>query len=200
MAFSVAIIIWLTSGLIVAFKAWSTQPDDMLTDTNKGTGNDGKGKLANAIVMVEVILSCFLLVLTGITLALLARTTVTEYGVDIENTAVASLNLSYLDTGNQTSEQQGRLNFVADLIREVSEIPDITELSITTAFPGEGGQYGTYQLDDQISLNDPEEQPGQETIWVSENYFGVMGVNLIEGRGFDSNDSAASENVVIILG
>ncbi len=196
--FSVAIIIWLASGLFVAFKAWSTQPDEMLTDTNKGAGNDGKGKLANAIVMVEVILSCFLLVLTGITLALLARTTVTEYGADIENTAVASLNLSYLDTGNQTSEQQGRLNFVADLIREVNEIPDITELSITTAFPGEGGEYGIYQLDDQISSNDPEEQPGQETIWVSENYFGAMGVNLIEGRGFDSSDSAASENVVII--
>lgn len=198
MGFIVTLVIWLGSGSVVAYKASSTAPDAMLSDTNKGAGSGEKGKVARAIVTVEVVLSCFLLLLAGSMIAILDRLEVRDYGADTENTAVASLTLSYLDTSGAASEQQGRLNFLNNLMREVIEVPDITEVAITSAFPGRGGRYGNYRVEDSIGANDNDEQPGQDTIWVSENYFDAMGVNLIAGRGFDSNDSAASENVVII--
>ncbi len=198
MAFVVTFFIWIGASATVAYRAKSTQPASMLAEGNKGIGAGGKGNMAKAIVTVEVVLSCFLLVLTGTLIALIDRTTVKDFGANMENTAVASIDLSSLDIGVQNNRERIQLNFLSGLVTELNSISDLSEVAITTAYPGEGGQFGRYQIEDNLNLNDEDELEEQATIWVSENYFDAIDVDVIEGRDFDNSDSSASNDVVIL--
>lgn len=194
----VTFFIWIGASATVAYKAKTTQPASMLAEGSKGFGGGGKGSMANAIVIVEVVLSCFLLVLTGVLVSLIDRTTVKDFGANTENTVVASIDLSTLNVGVQESSEQSQLNYLSGLEAELGSITDISEVAITTAYPGIGGQFGRYQLDENLNSTDEDELEGQNTIWVSENYFDVIDVDVIQGRGFDSGDTSSSNEVVIL--
>lgn len=194
----VTFFIWIGASATVAYKAKTTQPASMLAEGNKGFGGGGKGSMANAIVIVEVVLSCFLLVLTGVLVSLIDRTTVKDFGANTENTVVASIDLSTLNIGVQESREQSQLNYLSGLEAELGSVADLSEVAITTAYPGEGGQFGRYQIDENLNSTDEDELDGQTTIWVSENYFDVIDVDVIEGRGFDGGDTSSSNDVVIL--
>ena len=194
----VTLFIWIGASATVAYKAKTTQPASMLAEGNKGFGGGGKGNIAKAIVTVEVVLSCFLLVLTGVLVSLIDRTNVRDFGANTENTAVASIDLSTLSIGIQESREQSQLNYISGLEAELGSVADISDVAITTAYPGIGGQFGRYQLDENFYSEDEDELEGQETIWVSENYFKLIDVDVIEGRGFDSGDTSSSSDVVIL--
>ncbi|PCH61698.1 MAG: hypothetical protein COC19_04485, partial [SAR86 cluster bacterium] len=193
-ALAVTTVIWLNAGLIVAYRAWKTAPGNLLSDSNKGSGSGGKGTASKVIVGVEVVLSCFLLFITGAMIVLLTRTAVTDPGTNTADTAFAKFNLSHLGT----SDLSRQLVFVDDLIREVGELPGINAAAVTSAPPARSGRYGTYQLEQYLGTERNEELPDQSTIWVTNNYFAAIGVDLMEGRGFDSSDTSSSAKVVII--
>jgi len=194
----VTFFIWIAASATVAYKAKTTQPASMLAEGNKGFGGGGKGSMAKAIVTVEVVLSCFLLVLTGVLVSLIERTNVRDFGANTENTAVASIDLSTLSIGVQESREQSQLNYIWGLLAELGSVTDISEVAIASAYPGISGQFGRYQIDENLNSEDEDELEGQETIWVSENYFDVIDVDVIEGRGFDSGDTNSSNDVVVI--
>ncbi len=193
----VTCFIWIGASATVAYRAKATQPASILSEGNKGFGG-GKGNIANAIVTVEVVLSCFLLVLTGVLVSLIERTNVRDFGANTESMAVASIDLSTLNIEVDESREQGQLNYLSGLVAELDSMSDISEVAISTAYPGIGGQFGRYQLEENLNSADEDELEGQETIWVSDNYFDVIGVDVIQGRGFDSGDTSASNDVVIL--
>lgn len=194
----VTFFIWIGASATVAYKAKTTQPASMLSEGNKGFGGVGKGNIANAIVTVEVVLSCFLLVLTGVLVSLIERTNVRDFGANTEYTAVASIDLSTLNIGADESREQGQLNYLSGLVTELDSIADISDVAISTAYPGVGGQFGRYQIGENLNSADEDDLESQETIWVSENYFNVIDVDVIQGRGFDSGDTSSSNDVVIL--
>jgi putative ABC transport system permease protein len=186
--------IWLCTGLVVAYRAWRTDPSSMLSSANKGAGDGGGGKTSVVIVAAEVTLTCFLLVAIGVTVVVTNNLAVTDFGTPTQNTVFATFDLANVDR----EDKRRQLGFADGLIREVLEVPGISEAAITTSVPGMTGRSGTYRYNDYVASEDNEELPAQATVWVSDNYFDALGISLVEGRGFDESNSEASTNVVII--
>lgn len=193
-AFICTLFIWLLSGLTVAFRAWSTRPGKLLNQSNRGAGDKQTAKASNFIVFIEVILSCFLLVTTGSVIFETKMTLITDFGIDSKYTGVARFDIAPLINNGP----HNALNFVDDLVQEVKNLPDVEDAGVASRFPGWNGIEGTYQTQETIGLMDEDNFPRQSSIWISNNYFNAIGIDLIEGRYFNDGDTEDSPAVTII--
>ena len=188
------LLIWLVSGLSVALRAWSTRPGKLLSQANRGTGDKQSARVTNVIVCVEVILSCLLLVTTGSAVFGTKMTTVNDFGIDSQYTAVARFDI----TPAMNISQGEAIAYVDNLIQEIKEISEVTDAGVSSRFPGWNGAEGVYQTPDTVGDIVGENLPPQSNIWVSNNYFEAIGIRLVEGRGFNGGDTDESFAVTII--
>jgi predicted permease len=187
------LFVWLSSSSFVSVRAYRCQPAVVLNEANKGSGSQGRSLSTQLVVGVEVILSCFLLVGCGAMIYMLEQVFNTDYGVDPEQYLVGTVSLSHPD---YLTDQQ-RMIYVKDLNQTVVEVTGIDKAAVTTAPPGLIGLPGNYNLPgEDLSVNG--KFPKQNTIWVSRNYFDVIGLPILEGRQFNRGDTPDSERVVII--
>ncbi len=187
-------LIWLASSLFVALRVYREKPAEGLsTGSGKGAVGIGRSWLTKTVVSTEVTLSCFLLVCCGMVVYFAYMIADTDYGLDPTRYVSASFNLAHPDY----SQPSSRLNYLLNLEQQAQQLPTISSLAITSAIPGFSGQPGRYQIPDR-SLSVNEQPPLSRTIWISENYLPLIGVNILEGRNIDGNDNAETEQVTLI--
>jgi len=183
-------IVWLASGLLGAYKAYRSQ---LGSAVSIGSGKHEKSIATRLIVTTEMVLSCFLLICCGVLIYLMQHITNTNVGVDTENYSVASFNLSHPDY----EDRQTQSIYLETLTRNFREVSGVVDVAITTAVPGQPGLGGAYDIEDRdLRVND--QLPSQASILVGDNYFAAIGIEVLQGREFDADDTAISEPVVII--
>ena len=191
--FGLTLAIWLLTGLLVSYQVWRSDPNSQLASSNKATGRATGGKANRIIVTIEVVLSCFILVATIGTISLLRETNVTDFGVNPDNKISARFGVEVLAQEDERSRDQ----FIEQLSNELVASPNINSVSITSALPGSGGIVGTYRLEEELVLENADSRE-HGTIWVSNNYFTNIDIDIVRGRSFDTSDTVDSERVVII--
>lgn len=179
--------VWLISGIPIAYRVYRSQTAMILNGSNKGGQNKESSILTKTIVGTEVVLSFFLLVCCGVMLYFADRLTNADYGVETSSKMVASFSLN--NPAYQTRD--ARINYTRSLIQRASNIPEVITTVITTAPPGYPGSSITYELDDR-DLRVADQLPPARSIWVSDEYFNRLGIELLSGREFsdDLDDSA----------
>jgi len=63
---AVLLVMWLLSGVLPVYRAIRYLPRSGLANTNKGGGDAGRSRLASSLAGVQVVLSCFLLIISAI--------------------------------------------------------------------------------------------------------------------------------------
>lgn len=187
------LVIWLASSFLVCLKAYRSDPGVLLNSSNKGSDGKSNHVVTRMVVGFELLLSSFLLICCGALIYLFLLIANTDYGVSTDNYAVASLSLSHSDY----SDQQRRLTYLEQLEGELATVPGVTAVSLTSALPQRPGRQGSYTVNDVTSRTN-EQSFRQTTIWVSDNYFSTVNVDLLEGREFDGADSSESTPVTIV--
>ena len=187
------IVVWLLSSLITSLRVYRSQPAEILSANSDNSSKKSSSTGTGFVVASEVFLSCFLL-LGGMLLTVAAWQFATaDFGVDPERFAVGKYSLDATDY----TDPQRRLAYVDALNDEILEAPGIAGASTTTAPPGVYGQFGTYNfLDSDLTADD--QLPSAAVVWVDDNYFDVIDIDVVQGRGFDSSDTSSSQDVVII--
>lgn len=189
-----ALVIWLASGLVVAYKVYRGQPGAILGSANKGADPSSTNKTTSTVVVIEVTLSCFLLILCGVFVNMMARWTNADYGAGTQNLIIGEIDLTHPDYNENATAQ---LTYIRNLINEVRQISGVSAATITTQPSYALGLPGTYDLDDR-DLARNQQLPPQTTYWVDHSYFQTVGLNVLVGREFDEGDTSESENVVIV--
>jgi putative ABC transport system permease protein len=188
-----AVVIWLLSTLIPAWRTTKHDPAVVLGGSGKGASVRTSNKSAGFLVGVQVVVSSLVLVVCGSMVLALNKETSKPTRINANNVMI-STSATVFD--ERYTDATRRLRYWEDLTAAVeSKIPG-AEVAIASDQPSTPsrvpaaieGQQGTNR---QGALTVPFAA-------VSENYFRMIGVNLRSGRLFDSTDNSSSLNVALV--
>lgn len=181
-------------GLIPALQ--STNPDVAPTLKDEGTSVTGTRKrftLRNALLVAQVAISMVLLLGAGLFLRSLFSAQDMDLGFSARDGAIAWV---FVGLGGGDAEQQ-ELTTRA-IVERARGIPGVERVATAEMLPlGVGLQTTNWEIPGV------EPPPGQAHIsirynLISEDYFDVMGIPMVEGRPFTDQDRPGSERVAVV--
>jgi putative ABC transport system permease protein len=191
---SLAALTSVLSGLLPAWQAARTDLHEALKDGVRASAGVARALTRKTLLVVEVGLALVLLVGAGLLVRSMQRVLGVDPGFDPDN--LLTMQMRPPTTAYNDARYRA---FYDECLSRVSALPGVRAAAITHALPiAAGMQWGTgfYAADKPI----PERAqfPITEFTPVSVSYFEAMGIRLLQGRGFNSADSANAAPVAII--
>lgn len=148
-------------------------------------------RIRQGLVVAQLGLSLTLLIGAGLLAKSFYQLRNTDPGYRPENVLTARINLAgagYANVGRQKE-------FISDLLQRIGKLPGVEAAGLGGIPPGITGNYG------RVAIQGQESALGQEPIAaqvdVSPDYFRVLNVPLLEGRGVSAADSGEAPLVVV---
>src|SRR5205085_436642 len=191
--FGLSLLTGVVFGLAPALAASRADLQGAMREGGRGSGARRARGARDLLVVSEVALSLVLLVGAGLLLKSLARMLSVNPGFRTENLLTMTVTLPparYADGARAAA-------FYQELLRRVSALPGVGGAAEVSNLPlsGDGGT-GTPRV---LGLPESATEGAESHLrTVSANYFEVMGVPLLRGRGFDERDRAEAPPVVVV--
>jgi predicted permease len=161
-----------------------------------GTGGMHRHRIQTGLVTAQVALTCVLLVVAGLLIRSFYATQTIELGFKPDHLFKAGISLTSV---KYESDDTKTIAFWDELITKVRQIPGVTDAAMNENPPLNGARWdiSPFTVDGQ-----PKPEPGHEPVLtpeaVSSGYFRTMQIPLIQGRDFNTGDTADKPNVVIV--
>jgi len=189
----VAIAAGIITGLLPALRATRLNLNSSLKDGSSAAVGLQRYRLRNLLVVSQVSVCLVLLVCAGLFLRSLQRAGDLDLGFRPKNVLLASADLGL--KGYSTNQAQ---LFHRNLIEGIGALPGVQVVGLSSAVPFD------YQID-FIPVSVVGGVPGASDGFlginfaaVSADYFAAAGTPLLQGRGFNSFDTAESPRVVVL--
>lgn len=190
--FLVSVMTGIVFGMFPALTAYRSHPNEVLKTGGTATGRGlVHMKFRNLLAAAELAISLVLLVGAGLTAKSLLRVVQADPGFETENILAASFSLP----DNSYTNDDQRRQFVDQLVEKVSALPGVTAAGFKNPLLG-GAQTGF--LVEGRPKPEPGRAPSVDFARVTPGGMEALGVRLLQGRLFETNDSQASTKVVII--
>ncbi|HJT18139.1 MAG TPA: ABC transporter permease, partial [Thermoanaerobaculia bacterium] len=174
----------LFAGLVPVLASRSVNLAAVLQESSRGsTGGLSRASLRKALVAVEVAFTVVLLVSAGLLLKSYKQLRSSDLGCATDN--ILSMHFALPDVHYKNPVR--RVSFFDDLLARVRAMPGVEAAGLVRAVPGEGyfGD-GTFTVAEHAPLPD-----GQTQLAIvrqaDAGYFAAIGIPLLRGRTFDSN-------------
>ncbi|PUA28068.1 MAG: hypothetical protein B0W54_16395 [Cellvibrio sp. 79] len=182
----------LVTGFIPAWKASGGNFNAVLKDAAKTSMGKTAGLISKILVVIEIGLSCTLMIVAGIISILIYQVVTEGYGIDIENFLTARVN----PPAAIYPQGPAQTGYYDRVLMEVSKIPGVEKATLMSHVPTEFLPPGSFQ---------PEGQefpdfvfPQAHLVQVYPNTFEALAIPLLEGRVLDQRDNLNSPKVVVI--
>ena len=178
-------------GLVPALKAAHKDVNEPLRDSTRGSGGGFRhGKLRNAVVVLEVALSLTLLVTAGLLMRSFIALREVHLGLRPDHILVARLPLP-LDRYKTAEQVTG---FYRPLLLRLKVLPGVADAAETSALP----PYGGIPSDIEILGKTHEEKWNAPFQLCSEDYFSVLKIQFLDGRGFTEAEVAGARKLAVV--
>lgn len=154
----------------------------------------GTSRLRAALVICEVALSAFLLVGAVLFVSSLGRLRHTPVGFEPSGAAAGIVTVP--TARYPTPERQGA--FFQDVIDRIRQLPQVSSVSVTFGLPFNGDNYVSPYVVAGRPVPPPADRARAGLRIVGEDYFRVMSMHVVSGRGFTNADRAGSQGVCVI--
>ena len=187
-AILLSILAGLVSGVFPAWRLSGGNPGGSLSRARVVKG--GRGLPGAPLVIVEIALTVVLLTSGGLLVRSLSALIERDLGFDAAGVVTLDVNLP---ASKYLADPASITGYWDRLIADLETVPGVEAAAAGTGIPtGTGG--ATF-----IGLpNDPQSEMGARYRVVSDDYFGTLGVRLLNGRSFGREDTAGSERVVVV--
>jgi predicted permease len=159
------------------------------------TGNLAVRRLRRALVAAQFAIATPLLIVAALLLASLNELKRVDLGFDHDNVVTASIRLpaaNYRDAGTVRT-------FWDELARRTSALPGVQGVAFADGLPPNGvGNINNFDLED-FPTRPGQSQPATPWVATTPEYFGVLGLTLLDGRLLDARDAMTEqlESVVV---
>jgi len=123
---------------------------------------------------------------------LLVRSYVTLRGEDTGFEAEGMLTLQTMAAGPSYPEQSDRVAYFDRLVTEASAIPGVEHAGVVTKLPLNGGNNSYVQLEGQAARSNDNQGPLVEMSFIAGDYFQAAGIEVLEGRALQTDDSIST--------
>src|SRR5215217_1901048 len=189
--FGASLLTGVFFGLAPALQSAKTNLTETLKEgeRNSSRGHNRAGKL---LVISEVALTLVLLVGAGLLVKSFWRLSQVNPGFNPQNVLAMQISINARpDEGTRVD------NFLTELKQRVKQLPGVQAVSVSNGLPFEGANFPPIVLE-----GNPAPPPGQDPSGllyiVSPDYFKTMGIDLVRGRLFSSEDRKDTPQVALI--
>jgi putative ABC transport system permease protein len=189
---AMAVVSTLFSGAIPAYQSSRADINEVLKDDSRGASSFRIGRMSRALVVLEIALSCGLLVAAGLTTRSVTNLRNMDPGFRSHNVFTARIGFpgSYSDTVMQ-------MQFFAQLRDRLAALPGVRAATLTSALPGVGSNGGQFAIDGVTYVAD-RDYPQSQWLAVTPGFFETFDVRATRGRVLASSDRADAPAVVVI--
>lgn len=172
--------------------AWRLRHDGQRASWRGVIGADRhRTRLQTSLVIVQIGLTAVLLTGAGLMSRSMLHLLAVSPGFDPEGLFTAVVNLN----GDRYDNADGARAAQRDLLERLAALPGVAGASTIDQPPLTGaGNSGTFVAESQPGV--PERETRIRTVAV--NYFDVMGVPLLAGRGFSATDGPGAPRVLLV--
>jgi predicted permease len=189
-AIGVAVLSALIFGLFPLRNLIRTAPGNALKYGARQTAPRAVMRFRMALATVQIALSMALLAMTGAFTQTLANIAAIDLGIDVQSTVM--MTVSPTATGHSAEAFAG---FLARLAQQLETIPGVSAVassSVPVLSPGVSAS--------RLGIEGLEMQPLDLSLtFVSPELFGLLGVELLAGRGFTDTDTNTNSRRVAIV-
>lgn len=197
-AIAAAVTSAMASSFIPAIRASGTQLQAVLSDGGGRSGTSRNAtRLRDQLVVGEIALALVLSIGAGLLVRSFDQLLSKELGFEPEGRLAVQM-FAYGDDG------QLKAGFLSQSVDQINAIPGVQGVAATTNLPFADDQ-SISSIDVTVSFTiegrDPPPEGQQPTLAIaaiSDDYWEVMGIEVVEGRAFTTLDNAESAPTVII--
>jgi putative ABC transport system permease protein len=166
-------------GLIPALHGTGEGMDSTLRSSGRSaTGSSSVRRLRAILVGAQFAIATPLLVVAGLLLASLDELRRVDLGFDSRNILTASIELP----ASQYSEPPRVVGFYDELQRRLERLPGVARVAYADGRPpNDVGNFNNFDLE-EFPTPPGQSQPVTPWVAVSPEYFGLLGLQLVEGR------------------
>ncbi|HTL58832.1 MAG TPA: ABC transporter permease [Candidatus Limnocylindrales bacterium] len=188
----IAVLAGLISGTLPAIHLPSVNTQERLNaDSSRGGSGATHALVRKGLVTSEIAMACVLLVAAGLLIESFSKLLDVNLGFQPKQAVAWRLS------SNRTFKKLEEANQYFDqLVSQVAALPGVESAGLTDALPlgrnrswGVGAKGVTYRNG---------EYPGCSPRVIDDHYLQTMQIPLLEGRYFDTTDTAKSEKIIVI--
>jgi putative ABC transport system permease protein len=205
--FGTCIFTGLVFGLIPALRAANHNVNDTLRESGRSTASVSRHRTQSILVVAEIAVALVLLVCAGLMINTLSRIVRTSPGFNPDHLVTAEIRLTGLkyidvsDHGNELNEIQPAVqSFCQQLLQRVKSIAGVDDAALADWLPlAEDAQHPSrgFTITGQPAAL-PSEHVTAMYDAISPDYFRVMSIPVLKGRGLTEQDSVTAPWVVVI--
>lgn len=183
----------LLFGILPALQASGTTPAGTLGSARRGTSRRST-RARDVLVMAEVGLSVVLLSGAALFTRSLSTLLSVNDGLEVEQVLVGRVNLS----GDVYDGDAPKVAFFDELFARLGASPGVDAVGGITFLPMDGAGAGTSYWPSDVPEPDGDSRQVADIRNVAGEYFEAMGIELLQGRLFDSRDVAGAPQTVVV--
>ncbi len=187
---AVAVLTGMLFGVAPALHASKIDlSSSMRSSSRSTTGDRGRRRLRQSLVVAEIAISCVLLAGAG----LLGRSFFAMRGVeaarDPDHVVVAGL---FTPKGRFTSQDDARV-FYRRIYDQAAAIPGVTSVALSSAVPLEGWSDGM-----PFTIAETRKEAGAGYKQITPSYFTTIGLSIVRGRGLTDADRKGTPAAIVV--
>ncbi|WP_438480962.1 ABC transporter permease [Oleiharenicola lentus] len=188
-----AFVSCLLAGLWPAWRASKGDLTASLKDGGRGSTNFALSKFTRLMVIFEVVLSCVLLVLSGLYVRSVLKMQSADLG--FRTAGVFTNRIGLPEAGYKDVSHQ--IEFYRQLLERMSGQATVESVAVASQQPTWNNR-SDVTIEGKVPADERAPKLRASTTTVSENYFTALGIPLVTGRVFDGRDTATAEKVAIV--
>jgi predicted permease len=180
-------------GLVPALRTLQVRGSPALSDANRTTsGTRSRFGLGKGLIAGQVALSLLVLFAAGLLVRSLQKLMTQDFGYDRDHLVIARTDPTSAGYNNQNMK-----TLANQLVARLSGTPGVRAVTYSTngLFAGTESAdaiivpgFDASQIDDRVARED----------YVGPDYFGVVGIPILAGRGIEAQDTSTSTRVAVV--
>jgi putative ABC transport system permease protein len=210
--FGTCVLTGIAFGLIPAYRAMNTNVNERLQEGARTTATISRHRTRNTLVVTEIALSLVLLTFAGLMINTLTRISRTSPGFVSEHLLTAQVRLTgdkYINSAPPTDPDFNLIlppvgQFCDRVLERLRSTPGVEDVALIDWLPlldgaGDSMQYASpgFTIAGQGAATGAE-KPSVFRQGVSSDYFPMMRIPIIRGRGVSEEDTPSNAWVVVI--
>jgi predicted permease len=191
---AMTVVTTVAVGLLPAWRASTPRVNETLKDSGRSAslGRSGQ-RMQSALAVAQVALSLALLIGANLVIRSFLAMQSTNLGFDDTPLLTARAYLA----GDAYDEPTARATFFSRAVESLSQLPGVAAAAATTSIPGDDGGNAVRLVTDAQSSRD-DDLPAS-SVGISGALFDVLGIRLLDGRSFSSDELMNPDTDVAII-
>lgn len=183
----------LGSGLLPAWLASRMSPAAVLREGGRGATSGRIGVVTRGLVVLQVVVTCVLLIGSLLQLRSLLKQQTIDYGYD--TAALLSARMGLMDADYPTPES--RKLFYDRLLRGLRQAPEFEQVALTSRLRMVFSGNGPIEIEGKV-YKEPRDRPNTNFEQVSPGFFETLGQRILSGRAFVDADLESSQPIAVV--